>query len=206
MKAPPAFAGSVACATMPNIKRDQRWLNSIGSRVHVEGKGGGVLQYYGRVRKTDAVSDHGKTMCGVELDEPVGTTDGTFGMWRYFTCEPKFGCFAAIDKVQFEAEYYAPHAVAKRARTARTRGDKNNVSASQEMIKMRKLRDENKRLKARLAAQAAAAKASPSKYDEDDIDAIIHTPQHHALPGAVPDVHCNPVEKGEFRSSVETQA
>jgi hypothetical protein len=47
----------------------------IGERVIVEGRGEGVLEYYGRVRKGQ--TDHGKVMCGIELDDRVASAPPT---------------------------------------------------------------------------------------------------------------------------------
>lgn len=59
------------------------------------------------------------------------------------------------------------------------------MAASQDTIRMRKLKDENKRLKARIAGQRAAKKAqSPVKVSiEQDIDDVVMSPHHKNLPG-----------------------
>ena len=54
---------------MSTIKQDERWRRSVGSRVIVDGRGGGVLEYYGLIKKS---GQFGKKMCGVCLDQPLG--------------------------------------------------------------------------------------------------------------------------------------
>jgi hypothetical protein len=113
-------------------------------------------------KKTDAPSDHGKTMCGVELDDQTGLNDGCYGVWRYFTCDPGYGVFSPVTKVHFEAEYYSPHATAKRrADELQKQRRPPTAPGSADATRMKRLEAENRRLKARAKALVVGKKARP---------------------------------------------
>lgn len=72
----------------------------IGCRVMIVNSDGstkcGVLKYIGQTEFAKG------EWAGVELDEKLGKNDGSVSNKRYFTCEPLYGVFAPIHKVQLE--------------------------------------------------------------------------------------------------------
>jgi hypothetical protein len=54
----------------------------------------GTLRYYGRPEFASGV------WCGVELDRPEGKNNGSKHGIRYFTCEPCYGVFVPVERVQ----------------------------------------------------------------------------------------------------------
>lgn len=54
----------------------------------------GTLRYYGRPEFASGV------WCGVELDRPEGKNNGSKHGIRYFTCEPYYGVFVPVERVQ----------------------------------------------------------------------------------------------------------
>lgn len=66
----------------------------VGDRVTVGGVKNGIVEYIGTIHISPGV------WCGIKLDEPVGKNDGQIQGVRYFTCEPKFGVFSSIDRVE----------------------------------------------------------------------------------------------------------
>ena len=54
----------------------------------------GALRYYGRPEFAAGV------WCGVELDKPEGRNNGSKHGIRYFTCDPVYGVFVPVEKVQ----------------------------------------------------------------------------------------------------------
>jgi dynactin complex subunit len=65
----------------------------VGDKVLVGGAKSGTLQYIG---KTDFAQG---VWAGVQLDEPLGKNDGAVAGKRYFQCQPKYGLFAPVHKV-----------------------------------------------------------------------------------------------------------
>lgn len=66
--------------------------DAVGKRVAVAGVGEGTLRFFGTMRD-------GQQRCGVELDFPVGTTNGTDKGTSYFACKDKHGLFVDPRKV-----------------------------------------------------------------------------------------------------------
>ncbi len=56
----------------------------------------GVLRFVGEPEFSDG------TWCGVVLDQPQGKNNGSVHGIRYFTCEPNYGVFVPIDKVEVD--------------------------------------------------------------------------------------------------------
>ncbi len=56
-------------------------------RCLVQGKHKGVVRYHGRTTQGEGV------WLGVELDEPEGDCDGSYGGVAYFSCAPRCGVF-----------------------------------------------------------------------------------------------------------------
>eukprot|EP00039_Didymoeca_costata_P030782 m.31326 g.31326 ORF g.31326 m.31326 type:complete len:613 (+) comp8304_c0_seq1:254-2092(+) len=73
---------------------DSEWKMHLGEKVQVEGKGGGTLRYYGPTKKSK-----GAKKCGVELELPNGSHDGSVGGVKYFICEPLYGTLMDPEKV-----------------------------------------------------------------------------------------------------------
>jgi len=55
-----------------------------------------IIRYCGPVEFDKGDSDY----IGVELSDPIGTSDGKVGDKRYFTCKDKFGMFYEMDSVK----------------------------------------------------------------------------------------------------------
>lgn len=53
-------------------KKERKYKLHMGQRVLVDGKGGGVLRFFGVTK-----ASKGEKRCGVDLDEPNGTHDGS---------------------------------------------------------------------------------------------------------------------------------
>lgn len=78
---------------MSNPVRDARWKAFVGGRVEVEGKGAGVLLYYGATAKSK-----GMKKCGVALDSPEnGKHNGTVNGKQYFDCTPGHGILTGVE-------------------------------------------------------------------------------------------------------------
>jgi hypothetical protein len=60
----------------------------VGAAVTLGHFGNGILRYLG-ADKVNPSAD--VVVCGVELDLPDGSGDGTYDGVRYFTCAPKHG-------------------------------------------------------------------------------------------------------------------
>ena len=56
----------------------------------------GTLRYYGHPEFAAGV------WCGVELDRPEGKNNGSKHGIRYFTCDPAYGVFVPLDKVELD--------------------------------------------------------------------------------------------------------
>lgn len=70
----------------------------IGDRVNISSSVGGIktgiLRYIGETEFAKG------EWAGVELDEKLGKNDGSVGNKRYFQCEPMYGVFAPLQKVE----------------------------------------------------------------------------------------------------------
>ncbi len=88
----------VGTATTTTATNDNSSQLKIGDRVNINSSVGGVktgiLRYIG---ETDFAKGE---WAGVELDEKLGKNDGSVGNKRYFQCEPMYGVFAPIQKVE----------------------------------------------------------------------------------------------------------
>ena len=74
--------------------------DNLGQRVAVAGVGEGTLRFFGTMRD-------GQQRCGVELDSPVGTCNGSEKGTAYFSCKDKHGLFVDPRKVvPVESELY----------------------------------------------------------------------------------------------------
>jgi dynactin complex subunit len=87
-----------ATTTTTTATNDNSFQLKIGDRVNINSSVGGVktgiLRYIG---ETDFAKGE---WAGVELDEKLGKNDGSVGNKRYFQCEPMYGVFAPIQKVE----------------------------------------------------------------------------------------------------------
>ena len=68
---------------------------AAGTRVACHGKGAGTVRYHGFYDKDEA----GTTRYGVELDDKIGTHDGTVGGIKYFQCPRYHGFMAKMENV-----------------------------------------------------------------------------------------------------------
>ena len=59
----------------------------------------GILRYYGRPEFSAGTG----VWCGVELDRPEGKNNGSKHGIRYFTCEPAYGVFVPLERVQIDS-------------------------------------------------------------------------------------------------------
>lgn len=66
---------------------------SVGDRVLISGVKIGTLRFKGATHFADGVWG------GIELDEPHGSNNGTYGDRTYFTCKPQHGIFAPPEKL-----------------------------------------------------------------------------------------------------------
>lgn len=72
--------------------------SDVGSAVEVSGYSShGIIRFVGKQEGAE------KFRCGVELDDPVGKTGGTFQGHAYFECEPKHGVLVAFSKIKILA-------------------------------------------------------------------------------------------------------
>ncbi|GFX70993.1 CAP-Gly domain-containing linker protein 1 [Trichonephila clavipes] len=69
------------------------WYKLIGQRVCIKGINYGTLRYFGKIICNDGL------WCGIELDEPIGETDGISNNVRYFTCKDNYGIFVPLHEV-----------------------------------------------------------------------------------------------------------
>ncbi|GFS39151.1 uncharacterized protein NPIL_558731 [Nephila pilipes] len=69
------------------------WCKWIGQRVCIKGINNGTLRYFGEIIFNDGL------WCGIELDEPLGETNGIFNNIRYFTCKDNYGIFVPSNEV-----------------------------------------------------------------------------------------------------------
>ncbi|KAL7669240.1 hypothetical protein ACOME3_009905 [Neoechinorhynchus agilis] len=67
---------------------------SIGDRVHVTGKGAGVLKYVGEPNFSTGL------WYGIELDECRGRNDGYVQGKKYFNCKQRHGIFVRRSKIE----------------------------------------------------------------------------------------------------------
>ena len=79
---------------------------------------------YRTVRKSD--NDHGRVMCGIVLDEPAGRNDGTYGINKYFDCDPGHGLYCKVDKVTLLAEWNTPRERVRRALRKKAKDESMN--------------------------------------------------------------------------------
>ncbi|XP_059922336.1 ubiquitin carboxyl-terminal hydrolase CYLD isoform X3 [Gadus macrocephalus] len=63
---------------------------------------------YGVIRWIGVVPDRKDTMCGLELEEPRGTSDGTFKGKRYFSCPPKKALFVKLESCRPDTRFSIP--------------------------------------------------------------------------------------------------
>lgn len=63
------------------------WYKWIGQRVCIKGINYGTLRYFGEIIYNDGL------WCGIELDEPLGETNGISNNVRYFSCKDNYGIF-----------------------------------------------------------------------------------------------------------------
>ncbi|GFE53768.1 tubulin-specific protein, putative [Babesia ovis] len=79
---------------------------SVGSRCSVKpGDIRGSIRFAGLIKNKPMIGRFRfyaqNMLLGVELDEPMGTTDGTLGGTRYFTARgPRYGCFYSPENVE----------------------------------------------------------------------------------------------------------
>ena len=66
----------------------------VGDRVVVSGTKFGVLKYLGKIHVAEGI------WCGIQLDEPLGKNDGSVSGKRYFTCQPRYGLFSPVGRVE----------------------------------------------------------------------------------------------------------
>ncbi|GFY64542.1 uncharacterized protein TNIN_374231 [Trichonephila inaurata madagascariensis] len=69
------------------------WYKLIGQRVCIKRINYGTLRYFGKIMCNDGL------WCGIELDEPIGETDGISNNVRYFTCKDNYGIFVPLHEV-----------------------------------------------------------------------------------------------------------
>uniref|UniRef100_A0A3Q2TIL2 Ubiquitin carboxyl-terminal hydrolase CYLD n=1 Tax=Fundulus heteroclitus TaxID=8078 RepID=A0A3Q2TIL2_FUNHE len=83
---------------------------SLNSVVEVTlGKGNS----YGIIRWIGNLPDRTDVMVGLELEEDVGVSDGTFKGIRYFTCPPKRDLFVKLKSCRPDSRFQSPSAKAK---------------------------------------------------------------------------------------------
>ena len=71
----------------------------VGSRCEVHPGGRrGIVKFVGEFKDVRKEINKGYWV-GVQLDEPLGKSDGSVKGHRYFECAPKYACFARPDKV-----------------------------------------------------------------------------------------------------------
>lgn len=66
----------------------------LNDRVEVEGSLKGTIRYLGKTSFSPVL------VAGIELDEPMGTNDGTFHDRKYFECTQDHGFFTTIERLQ----------------------------------------------------------------------------------------------------------
>ena len=67
---------------------------SLNDRVIVEGRMTGTIMYLGQISTSPLL------VAGVKLDEPRGTSNGTFNGHKYFECHHNYGLFITIEKLK----------------------------------------------------------------------------------------------------------
>lgn len=89
--------GAATSATTPGpptLQRRPIGTADIGRQVRVVGyASAGTLQFYG------PHATHGRTRCGVVLDDGSGLNNGTVQGHQYFECPPECGVLVVPDKV-----------------------------------------------------------------------------------------------------------
>jgi len=54
---------------------------------------------HGTIRFGGTTEFHPGQWAGIELEEPIGKNDGSYGGIRYFTCKHKFGLFVPMHRI-----------------------------------------------------------------------------------------------------------
>ncbi|XP_047134518.1 centrosome-associated protein 350 isoform X3 [Hydra vulgaris] len=70
------------------------YVFNLNDRVIVEGRLKGTVMYIGKISNSDL------TVAGVMLDEPNGTSNGTFNGHKYFDCRQNYGLFIKVENLE----------------------------------------------------------------------------------------------------------
>ncbi|XP_065646812.1 centrosome-associated protein 350 isoform X7 [Hydra vulgaris] len=70
------------------------YVFNLNDRVIVEGRLKGTVMYIGKISSSDLI------VAGVLLDEPNGTSNGTFNGHKYFDCRQDYGLFIKIENLE----------------------------------------------------------------------------------------------------------
>ncbi|CAL8394140.1 unnamed protein product [Boreogadus saida] len=102
-KEPNLFLGASAASVEPQTYSETvLGVDSLIEFNLAEGVGYGVIRWIG------VVPDRKDTMCGLELEEPRGTSDGTFKGKRYFSCPPKKALFVKLESCRPDTRFSIP--------------------------------------------------------------------------------------------------
>ncbi|KAM9848407.1 ubiquitin carboxyl-terminal hydrolase CYLD [Aulostomus maculatus] len=89
-------------AVEPNPEAANKGL-SISSLVEVTLAAGNS---FGIIRWIGTLPDRHNLMAGIELEEPLGVSDGTVKEERYFTCAPKRALFVKLSSLRPDSRFY----------------------------------------------------------------------------------------------------
>ncbi|CAL8271281.1 unnamed protein product [Arctogadus glacialis] len=102
-KEPNLFLGASAASVEPQTYSEKvLGVDSLIEFNLAEGVGYGVIRWIG------VVPDRKDTMCGLELEEPRGPSDGTFKGKRYFSCPPKKALFIKLESCRPDTRFSIP--------------------------------------------------------------------------------------------------
>lgn len=83
----------------------------------------GILRFMGETEFAEGV------WCGLELDQPTGKNNGSVHGIRYFTCDPSFGVFVPISKLELDV---SGAGTSRRSRSSRPSSQPSSRAASVE--------------------------------------------------------------------------